>query len=270
MIQAFVDDSGGKGSTRHFVLVSLISTSESWASFSDEWRACLKEYPAVTVFKMKEAAGLSGRFYGVSAANRDRKLRRLAQIINRYARIVTHSMIDLEAHSLTWANLPKPRNDPYFWTFQCTILAACFALWDAGLRERFEIVFDEQVICGPRAKLWYPVIKSIMEHREPEAASILPEAPRFQTDDDALPIQAADLFAWCMRKATDDKSFTTFEWLLEELSSVKQTDYSQYYDLERMSAVQTESIRLAREGLVPDTVQKAAQETRRLMQRPKT
>jgi hypothetical protein len=169
-------------------------------------------------------------------------------------------MIDLDAHAQTWARLPKPKNDPYFWPFQCTIMATCFALWDAGWRERFEIIFDEQVIYGPRAKLWYPVIRSVMKTREPEAASILPMDPLFRTDNEFVPIQASDLFAWCMRKATDDRDFKSFEWLLEELRSVNQTDYSQYYDLERMTAVQNETVRLIKEDLVPADVVRAFRE----------
>jgi len=46
----------------------------------------------------------------------------------------------------------------------------------------------------------------------------------------------------------------------DELKSVSQTDYSQYYDLERMQAVQAESQRLAREGLVPDEIVKKYRE----------
>lgn len=253
-MQAFVDDSGGKGNTRHFVLAGLIGHSEAWAEFSNEWRACLDERPRIRTFKMREAATCNGQFYSMTAKQRDEKLRKLAQIINRYALITTHSVIDLDAHEKTWAKLEKPRNEPYFWPFHNTIMATCFTLWDAGWREKFEIIFDEQVVSGLRAKVWYPVIRAIFQEREPEASRILPVEPMFKTDDEFLPIQAADLFAWCYRKSTDDPEYNSFNWLLEEMGSVKQTDYSQYYDQERMEAVTEESMRLFREGLVPDVV----------------
>jgi hypothetical protein len=60
------------------------------------------------------------------------------------------------------------------------------------------------------------------------------------------------LYAWCFRKFTDDPTYTKFSWLLDEMKNVKLSEYSQYYDKERMQAVTDETSRLAREGLVPD------------------
>lgn len=253
-MQAFVDESGGAGNTRHFVMAGLIAHSEAWAEFTEEWESCLKEAPRIRLFKMKDAASCTGAFYYFTDSERDDKLRKLAQIINRYVLIATHSTIDLDAHAKTWARLDKPRCDPYFWPFHNTIMATCFTLWDAGWRERFEIIFDEQLVSGLRARNWYPLIRAGMQHNEPEASTILPVDTMFKTDDEFLPIQAADLFAWCFRKATDDPEYHSFDWLLDEMKSVNQTEYSQYYDLERMESVLKESIRLTETGLVPDVL----------------
>jgi hypothetical protein len=73
----------------------------------------------------------------------------------------------------------------------------------------------------------------------------------FGKDDDRLPIQAADLWAWCLRKNTDDPGAKSFEWLLEEMPNVSQSNYCNYYDLERMSSVLEESARIAQRGQVP-------------------
>jgi hypothetical protein len=252
--QAFVDDSGGKGHTRHFVLAGLVGSSEAWSEFSNEWRFCLKQHPAISVFKMREAANCSGQFRGMTEQQRDEKLRILARAINRHPKLSTYSMIDLEAHAQTWATQPKPRSDPYFWPYQNTIMAVCHHLWDIGWREPFEIIFDENLIFGPRVKLWYPVIKRLMEIKYPEQATILPNEPLFRSDDEYLPLQAADMFAWCMRNATDKQDPAAFEWLLQELSNVQATDYSQYYDLERMKAVMDDAKRQALEGNVPSEI----------------
>ncbi|ODS00193.1 hypothetical protein AUC68_03570 [Methyloceanibacter methanicus] len=259
-IQAFVDDSGGKGATAHFVLAGLAGHSDSWAHFSEEWRLCLSESPAITAFKMREAASCTGQFRYMTDDQRDKKLRALGRIINRHARLVTCTVIDLSAHAETWALLDKPRNDPYFWPFHNTIAAICFSLWDYGWREPFEITFDEDVIFGPRAKLWYPVVREVLKYREPEASTILPVDPRFRSDDESLPIQAADLFAWVIRKKHDDPTYDRFDWLFnEELMAVQMSEYVQYYDKQRMSDVTAESHRLAREGAVPTEVIQAYQ-----------
>lgn len=239
-VQAFVDDSGGKGQSRHFVMAALIAHSEDWARFSDEWRTCLDAEPRLRTFKMREAASCKGQFNGWSEAQRDAKLLLLARIINRYARIATYSAIDLEAHAEMWVPVQrKPHSEPYFWPFHNTIMAACFELWDRGWRERFEIIFDEQVIFGPRAKAWYPAIRDVVAFQNRDESTIMPVDPMFRTDDEFLPLQACDLFAWCWRRGSDIglSGQRPFEWLLPEMRNVSQTEYSQYYDRERLQSV---------------------------------
>ena len=248
-VQAFVDESGGKGQGGHLVLCALVSNSERWADFSDEWRMCLNTSPALRRFKMKDAAGLTGDFFGWQPDARDKKLRELARIINRHAEFLVYCAVDLKGHEKVHAtNLPKPLNEPYFWPFHIIIMSICLDLWDLGWRERFEIIFDEEVIFGPRAKAWYPVIKRVVQIREPEAHSIMPIDPLFRSDDEFRPIQAADLFAWCIRRNTNNPEMPVFEWLLEEMQNVSLSDYSNYYDEERMSDVLQESRRITRDG----------------------
>jgi len=260
--QAYVDDSGGPGHSKHFVLAGLVGHSEDWAAFSDEWRACLAEKPSIKVFKMSHAARRSGEFYRWTFQMRDEKLRNLARIVNRHAQLATYSIIDLEAHADVWAKrLGKPMNEPYFHPFYCTIMAVCFCLWDNGHRERFEIVFDDQVVFGLRAKAWWPVVRAMIESREAEAATILPVDPIFRSDDDFLPIQAADMYAWCFRKHTDDPTYRDFDWLLAEMPNVKGTDYSQYYDRERMESVLAMTMKELEARDFAPTIIKAYRET---------
>lgn len=239
-VQVFVDDSGGKGQGRHFILAGLIARSEQWAMFSDDWQQCLDQKPRLRYFKMREAASCTGQFHGLSGPDRDARLRELAAVINCYAKIVTYSGIDLDAHAETWAiRMHRPFNEPYFFPFQNMITASCFELWDVGLRERFEIIFDEHAIFGPRVKLWYPLMRDIARVREPEAHTIMPIDPMFKSDDEFLPLQACDLFAWCFRKGSDVgwAGERPFEWLLEHLGAVTLSGYRQYYDRERLESV---------------------------------
>lgn len=251
-VQAFVDDSGGKGQSRHFVLAGLVSDSERWASFSQEWKRCLDQHPRIAIFKMREAASRTGAFHRFTEEQRDNRLRSLAQIINRYAEFAIWTGIDLDAHSQTWATLEKPKSEVYFWPFHTLILGTCFDLWEeCKWREPFEIIFDEQLIFGERARKWYPLMREIVRIKYPEEFAILPVEPMFRKDDEQLPIQAADLWAWCLRKNTDDPTAKSFEWLREEMPNVSQSNYCNYYDLERMRNVSEESIRIAGAGEVP-------------------
>lgn len=251
-IQVFCDESGGKGQTRHFLIAALMCHAEAWALFTDEWLACLEANPRIKYFKMKEAAGYGGQFHIFTQPQRDAKLRDLARIINRYARCVTYSCIDLDAHAeILEGFTSKPFNEAYFRIYQNTIIASCFELWDAGLRERFEIIFDTQVIFGPRARGWYAMVQNIMQMNEPEAATILPVDPMFRDDREFFPLQAADLFAWCIRDATDIGGDGEFQWLLGELKDVALSDYSQYYDRERMNSIVKQVTQIERDGAIP-------------------
>jgi hypothetical protein len=147
---------------------------------------------------------------------------------------------------------------------QNTIMAVCHHLWDIGWRERFEIIYDMQMISGPKARARYPVIQRLMELKYPDQAKILPVDPMFKTDDESLPLQAADLFAWCLRNATDRQDTKTFAWLLKDMPNLRGTDYSQYYDLERMKSVSAEAVRMAREEQVPSDLVKMVTEIRML------
>jgi hypothetical protein len=264
--QAFVDESGNKGQARHFVMAALVGSSEVWAEFSDEWKLCLRETPAIAYFKMKEAAGKpSGQFRGLSTDQRDGKLRDLARIINRYPKLMTYSTIDLEAFAKVWGRHEKPQNDPYFWPYQNTIMTICHELWDRGWRERFEINYDENVISGLRARPWYPFIRTMMATKYSEQTSILPVDPMFKSDDEFMPLQACDLFAWCIRDATDKQQHGDdhkFGWLIKELSNVQVSDYSQYYDFDRLSSIVKESERMVRDKEVPDGIIEAYRKTR--------
>jgi hypothetical protein len=257
-VQVFVDDSGGKGQGRYFIMAGLIAHSDHWAAFSDEWRACLSAHPAIRYFKMRQAAAYSGEFHRFSEMARNEKLRALARIINRYAQIATFSTIDLDAHAETWATkTDKPLNEPYFWPFHNTIMASCFELWDIGWRERFEIVFDDQVIFGPRAKAWYPVVRDALTIREPEASQIMPVDPLFRSDLEFLPIQACDLIAYCNLNDSRTPGQREFAWLDDEITKPYVTEYSQFYDRERMASVLDEAqdhLGKMRAGLRPDWV----------------
>lgn len=154
-IQVFADESGGMGQTKSFAFVGLVAPAEIWVEFSDKWRACLSEPPAIPgPFKLSQAAGRNGPFFGWTEEERDAKVKKLAHIVGKHIYSVHHLDYDLEGHQVVARNrnIGKPLTEYYFWPFHMSIMGMCFYLYEDGLRERFEIVFDEQAVFGPRAK----------------------------------------------------------------------------------------------------------------------
>jgi Protein of unknown function (DUF3800) len=265
-IQAFIDDSGGPdGRSKHLVLAAVITTAERWAAFSDEWEACLKETPALRTFKMKDAAGLSGQFFGRTAAQRDTKMLALAMIMNRYVEYGAVSGIDLEAFNKTLGTPGLSMGeDPYFYPFLTMIWGVTKFFWRQGIRERIQFIFDDQVIFGLRAKALYPAARHIFMADEPEACAILPVEPVFSSDDDSLPLQAADLCAWNFRYETENRGKPhPYDWLLPQFSNIKKINDTERYTADsvaklmemgaQLAANPTEALIKAQAGFREDT-----------------
>lgn len=239
LIQAFVDESGSQNQNKNFVLAGLVSEATGWAQFSDEWRACLDQAPSIPAFKMRDAAKLSGHFGSFKRKERDEKITALAAIINRHVRFVMYAAVDMESHGESWGgkNLPKPMNEIYFWPYHVMIMGLCMDLWDHGIREPFEIIFDNQEIFGLRARKFYPMVAEIMRIKYPEESKILPVDPMFKPDDQFLPLQAADFFAYCLRRNTDNPDEELFHWTLPLMQNVKLSSYASYFDADRMQKI---------------------------------
>jgi hypothetical protein len=116
--------------------------------------------------------------------------------------------------------------EPYFFPFHATIAGVGYEVLALGQKEPLEIFFDENVIFGPRAKAWYPVVRAMQEDI---LQPVLPVEPFFRDDERVLPLQAADLTAWIHRKSNDG-SLGEFAWLLNELSGLVQSPLSRSLD----------------------------------------
>ncbi len=241
-ITVFVDESGWKGQGGTLVLSGLGASAENWAAFSDEWQQTLSESPSINILKMRHAAALQGDFYCWSSTERDAKLKALAKIINKYVDFSLYSAVDLQDFESTFAALTKPMNDPYYWGFQNMISGLAVDLWEVGLREPFEIIFDEQKRSGLLARKYYPLHRAVFRLSAPDEGEILPTDVVFRSDDTFPPLQASDLFAWCLRKNTDQPGGFDFGWLEGELKNIRASKNSMHMDYYLMQGMQQEAL----------------------------
>jgi len=220
MIQAYVDETGNDGESPIFLFSALIGEAEKLATLSNEWSKALREIPRIVYFKMDEAESCDGQFYGFSPKERDDKVKRLCAIMSSSDLTEFGFGIKQEVFNSTFAikAAGRPLTERYFFPFHATIIGTAEEVLRQGATEPFEIFFDEQVIFGPRAKAWYPIIRAMA--LDQPIYPILPVEPFFRKDTEALPLQAADLTAWVRRKVNTD-GLGEFEWLRRELSGVK-------------------------------------------------
>ena len=238
VIQAYIDDSGVKGTDPVLVLAGFLSSAEKWAAFFDDWKKQLEAHPSIAYLKMNEAARTvpSGEFYGWSEEDIDAKLRGFVSVLKRYAQRAIYVLIDLEAH--TELHIEGPQKDAFYTAATTMLSAVCFDCLDEGIKEEIEIIFDTQVIFGPRLALWYPAIKDALNQSANEdqrdLARVLPPSPLFRDDHTFYPLQAADVLAWLLRHAFSGNR-NRFEWIAEELMpTIPMSPYSSIFTRERM------------------------------------
>lgn len=232
-IQAFIDDSGVKGTDPVFVFAGQIAPAVMWVEFSIRWHEALIEKPGIRYFKMYEAHRLKGEFQGWSLDARNAKLLRLASLISEYGFTAIHCTTNLKTFDDSYGSkLPRPFRDPYFWPFYLMVMGVCAELMYSGQKNRCEVIFDEHKIFAPRVKLWYPIVRALVTET-PQSALIaaervLPIEPVFRTDADEMPLQAADMLAWFFRRKApgSDPADNQFDWLLPRLFTMPVSDFS--------------------------------------------
>jgi hypothetical protein len=236
-IQAFVDDSGSKGQGTYFFLAAVLADAARWETFSRRWATCLATSPRIDYFKTDEAVRLRGQFTNWRSAVRDEKLRALIQVVNGFYFRVVPFGVEVNAFEETLGPASdKPLSHPYFWAYHLLIRSVADDLFERGHRDRFEIVFDEHVILGPRARAWYPVTRAIIEWGAPEIAGIMPIDPMFRDDKEFMPLQLADLCAWLTRRHV---SYDTnpIDWIRQELHSVEMSAHAHVLSPDGMRAI---------------------------------
>jgi hypothetical protein len=99
--------------------------------------------------------------------------------------------------------IPYEVRTPYFTCFYSVILN--LTKWHAsmGLTLPIDFVFDEQGVIGAEAVSWYEAIKSF---QPPDIARLLGADPVFRDDKKILPLQAADLLAWHLRRKRETRN----------------------------------------------------------------
>jgi hypothetical protein len=206
MLQAYVDDSG-RGQSPVFVLAGFISSPEKWALFSDEWAAVLAARPGIDYFKMREAHSFKGQFEGWNPGSRDAKISDLSRIIEKYMMAGISLSITIEEYNDIFAPIThKAARSPYFLAvFNMISMLARYQI-DMKLHEKVDFIFDRQDgQSGPIMDAWEWFKNNATDDTKDQLGS----PPDFRDDKNTMPLQAADLYAWWVRRRQWEKETNT-------------------------------------------------------------
>lgn len=195
MLEAYFDDSGN-GHGPVFVLAGWLSTAERWAAFNEEWQSVLDENPAIRPFKMKQAMAPSGVWRRMSDEGRYGLLDRMHSAVMSHAMRAFACVVHRDAFDeMIHEGLEVP-GTAYWLAFMGVVHQTMDYHRETGLTDKVGFVFDRQMHEWPRA---YSAFLGWRQNH-PSLARFVAGTPREETDDDVLPLQAADYLVWQVRR----------------------------------------------------------------------
>lgn len=200
MLQVFIDDSGKQDQSPVQVLAGYLASAEQWTVFSNEWQDVLDAHGIEGAFHMSDAWRLSRKFQKSGSLSRDSAVVQLTECIKRNVEFAFVSSLPFEAynHWFLAKELKHPAIRPYFFGFYTMVTQVYSFAFRRHYNNRIEVVFDEQ---GGESQSY---ILSAMEHyryiAEKSWGDLVIPNPTFQRDTEALPLQAADMLAWLVRR----------------------------------------------------------------------
>ena len=194
MMQFFVDDSG-VGAPPIYVLAGLFASDETWVRFSDEWEAFLIAPPPLKYWKTTHAVNFRGQFTYWDRADRDAKLRQAVRIFDSYRFAMFAVIVD---HADFQEILIPVGLHPYPLLLQKLQIVLGTHLFDVGEANiPVEFIFDNHEFTSKvAAEAW----SSFREFAPSRYKETIAKSPIFRDEKDAMPLQAADLLAWYIRK----------------------------------------------------------------------
>jgi len=197
-LRAFTDDSASDIGDRRLFLAGFVHRAEKWAVFAEAWDAELKAAPAIKYLKMSQAQNLGGEFRGWSRQDCDAKLLALASVIHRLHPISFQFSISRQKFDqILKPASPRGLASPHFTCcFGIVSGVTRFAVNEGG-NIPIEFIFDEQDGVSVDIQLWFEAMKTSLPRK---VQKLIRSTPSFKNDLDMVPLQAADMLAWHLRR----------------------------------------------------------------------
>jgi hypothetical protein len=215
--QAFIDDSARRPAG-DIVLAGHIATAEAWAHFAKEWEELL---PLATLAK-------NGKYHFKMSemARSERGIERTEpfyRLIEKYAVASIAYRMSLEDFARAIERVQSPAGilaqlgmsfalfrfeNPFFFMFRCLMDDFHKKGREAvkhviPLSETVDFIFDDQSEKSYILAGWDDFVSEMPE----EERQYYGATPRFENDQDFLPLQAADLWAWWVREWYEEDAF---------------------------------------------------------------
>lgn len=198
---AYIDASGNMGQQPVYVMAGYFAASSAWKAFSADWKKALDQPRKTSVIKMSHLMARDKTFAGWSEAERDAKLKILAPIINSYARGRINVVVPIASwRSHFVGKLDRVYHDrPYYFAVHSVMSSLAKYLYGKGINDPVQFIFDSED-AEPTEEI-QRTYADFVRTAPPFLQNQLSGPPRFEKDEEAQPLQAADILAWHVRRA---------------------------------------------------------------------
>ncbi len=204
ILQLFLDESG-YGQTEPweaFVFAGFFGSVRAWKHFADKWDVLLKEPPVLTAKGFKNLLRRkrnSDRVLKFVRLLEQRGLYRISVCIPRahYEKAVLAELPKWRRLGLTEDAIWLIRNEYYFGFF-CIVESLLVPMVELPIDKatKLEVIYDLNVHEREKLKAGYEEFVNSV----PEDADRLNGEPHGETDEDFMPLQAADLYSWHLHR----------------------------------------------------------------------
>lgn len=201
MLATYIDDSG-RGQKPTFVFAGWVARAEHFIAFDKEWQSILDEKPRLAYLKTKHAMALhpGEQFKGWTRKQIDARIDKFMKAIETHylARVsISVPYKHFETHYL--GRIAERMDTPYVFAAYLVMIGAVGSLYEEGCRETVQFVYD--TTDWKEQDLITSGWRHMVDTAPPRFRPLLGNPPDFRDDKVVLPLQAADLYAWHLRKA---------------------------------------------------------------------
>lgn len=198
-LSVYFDDSGSDTGERDFVFAGLANRDDTWEQFSAAWSMALAKSPSIGHLKMVEANGLRGQFASWTRDARDEKLQVLAEVLSRFRPLWTYDISVSRAEYESHVSPVSARAfaTPHFAITFGAVSAVARHLASEGTITPVKFVFDEQEGVDTDVALFFDYM---IENLDTVPRGLVKMPIGYGDDKQNLPLQAADMLAWHVRR----------------------------------------------------------------------
>jgi hypothetical protein len=178
-------------------------SEERWEDFADQWDKQLKRDFPIGYCHMIDAENGNGEFAGMREEFRKRKVLDLATVIRKCDPVPINVQMKWKDYvEVVSGNVPATMDSPYAILFFQLMRAVCDLQIESNHYKDFghlpvEWVFDSDAPHALRCLKWY----GDLAVRAPEPyRTMMANTPVFRDDKMLVPLQAADMLAWHVRR----------------------------------------------------------------------